>query len=154
MAALRDANGYSQKELAKLTGKPESEISRLLSLLKLNPAVQHAARNDETGALTRRHLAALAQMPDESQPQFMEKVQQSHLTAQETERMVQEAKAKKDGKKTRGSPIGQRLRYATSKATVTMHFRRRNVTVDDILAVLAEVRDQAMNSKATTAPST
>src|SRR5262249_40386661 len=30
LAVLRDANGYSQKDLARETGKPESEISRLL----------------------------------------------------------------------------------------------------------------------------
>jgi ParB family transcriptional regulator, chromosome partitioning protein len=58
LASLRDAYGYSQKELANWTSKPESEISRLLSLLKLNPAVQQAARKDETGSFTKRHLVA------------------------------------------------------------------------------------------------
>src|SRR5205085_10342630 len=49
LAELRDANGYTQKQLAVLTGKPESEVSRLLSLLKLDPAVQVEARSESGG---------------------------------------------------------------------------------------------------------
>src|SRR5205807_2031483 len=56
LACLREANGYSQKELAVATSKPESEISRLLSLLRLDPAVQQEARNDPQATFTRRHL--------------------------------------------------------------------------------------------------
>src|ERR1043165_8402644 len=71
LAALRDSFGFSQKQIADLTGKPESEISRPLSLLKLNPAAQQHAREDKTGTFTRRHLIALAQLPQEDQQEVM-----------------------------------------------------------------------------------
>lgn len=142
LAVLRDANGYSQKQLADLTGKPGSEISRLLSLLKLNPAVQQAARREETGALSRRHLIALAQLPAPDQEGALEAVQVKNLTALDTERFVQEAKSRRLGEKRRGAPAGEKLRYRTSKATVTLAFRRKEVTAEDIHAALDEVREQ------------
>jgi ParB family transcriptional regulator, chromosome partitioning protein len=147
LALLRDANGCTQKELADLTGKPESEISRLLSLLKLDPEVQHAARS-ESGGFTKRHLTALAQLPPEDQQEVMVEVQEQHLTALDTERAVREKKARAAGLKTRGAPYGQRLRYLTEKAVVTVTFRRRNVTVDEILTALDEVRQQVETSAA------
>ena len=58
LARLRDANGYSQQDLARETGKSEGEISKLLAILDLDPAVQKAAREDQSGRITRRHLYA------------------------------------------------------------------------------------------------
>ena len=65
LARLRDANGYTQKDLARATGKSEGEISKLLAILELDPAVQKAARQDETGRITKRHLYAVAKLKDE-----------------------------------------------------------------------------------------
>src|SRR5207244_3650143 len=53
LVGLRDAFHLTQKQLAKMTGKPESDISRILSLLKLNAAVQRQARQDKTGTISR-----------------------------------------------------------------------------------------------------
>ncbi len=141
LACLRDALGYSQKQLAELTGKPESEISRLLSLLKLDPAVQQVARKSSAGPLTRRHLVAMARLPREDQQEVMIAVQDRGLTAIDTEKLVQATTRVNAGNR-RGAPVGQRLRYQTSKATVTLSFRRRAVTVSDILHALEEARGQ------------
>lgn len=140
LALLRDANGYSQKRLSELTGKPENEISRLLSLLKLDPGVQKQTRAAEPGTFTKRHLTAVAQLPAPQQEPLIVKIQERHLTAEDTEKVVKETK-RQQGTKPRGAPFGQRMRYQTSKAWVTLSFRRRNVTVDDILAALDEVRE-------------
>lgn len=142
LAQLRDTFQYSQKQLAEVTSKPESEISRLLSLLKVNPAVQRNARQDETGAITKRHLVALAQLPTEQQPAMFGKVQERNLTAQETERVVKEVKAKAVGKKQRGAPIGERVRFFTKNAIVTLAFRRQKVTKEDMLQAVAEAAEQ------------
>ena len=43
LASIRDANKLTQDALAKLTGKPKGEISKLLALLSLVPEVQKRA---------------------------------------------------------------------------------------------------------------
>ena len=45
-------------------------------------------------------------------------------------------------------PQQDELRYATTKATVTLAFRRRDVATPDILAALDEVREQATRASA------
>ncbi|HYT91502.1 MAG TPA: ParB/RepB/Spo0J family partition protein [Gemmataceae bacterium] len=147
LALLRDSTGSSQKELAALTGKPESEISRLLSLLKLAPEVQAQAEQGPRGTVTKRHLVALAQLSPEDQQEAMIEVNQKRLTALDTERQVQERKAKSTGVKSRGAPLTQRLRYLTGNALVTLTCRRRNATVEDILAALDEVRAQVTKAR-------
>lgn len=142
LACLRDANGYTQKQLSKLTGKPESEISRLLSLLNLNAEAQRQTRLAAAGTFTKRHLAAIAQLPDGEQRSFVQVIQENHLTAVQTEQLVQESNRRHEGSKTRGAPLGRRLRYVTVKAVVTLSFRRRSVSTDEILAALDETRDQ------------
>jgi len=146
LATLRDAFGYTQKQLAELTAKPESEVSRLLSLLKLNPAVQRSARQDPTGAVTRRHLIALAQLPPEDQQEAMIAVRERHLTALDTEQLVKEKKALAKGAGARGTSRGQRFHYATSRATVTVAFRKRDALAAEVLAALDEARAQVQAS--------
>jgi ParB family chromosome partitioning protein len=142
LATLRDANGYSQKDLAKETGKPESEISRLLSLLKLEEQVQQTARADQSGTLTKRHLFAVAQLPAPEQVDVLRSIQEKQLTAQETERVVKEKRSIASGRKTRGTPLVHRLRYRTARAVVTLDFRKRTIEHADIFAALDEVRRQ------------
>jgi ParB family transcriptional regulator, chromosome partitioning protein len=142
LATLRDGGGHSQKELAELTGKPESEISRLLSLLNLTPEVHQQARQSAAGTFTKRHLTAMARLPQEDQQEVMIEVKTNRLTAQETERAVRDRKRKAAGVKTAGAPYGKRLRYLTEKATVLLTFRRRDVALTDVLAALEEVRAQ------------
>lgn len=148
LAELRDAFQYTQKQLAEHTSKPESEISRVLSLLKLNPAVQREARQDETGTITKRHLTALGQLPSDEQPQVLQAVKEQGLTAMQTERVVKEKKsAKTTGSAKRGAPTRQR-RYKTAKAIVVLSFRKKDVTTEDIVAVLDEVKEQVLLPKA------
>src|SRR5205823_4563479 len=93
LAELRDTNRYSQADLARLTGKPESEISRLLSLLKLDADVQKEARVEATGEITRRHLIAVATLNPVAQQRMYRVVKEKGLTALETEQFVKETKA-------------------------------------------------------------
>jgi ParB/RepB/Spo0J family partition protein len=60
LGRLRDALGYTRLQLAKLTGKSASEISKLLALFDLSPQAQQLARSSEGDALTRRHLYAVS----------------------------------------------------------------------------------------------
>ena len=140
LARLRDSNGYTQKRLAELTGKPESEISRLLSLLKLDPQVQQEARNDSSGFLTKRHLLAVAHVPAAQQQTFLRTVKDAGMTAIETERLVRANKSKTERP---GSPPAHRFRYVTTKAVVTVAFRAKNAPTADVLAALDEARKQA-----------
>lgn len=142
LAVLRDANGYSQKQMAEATSKPESEISRLLSLLKLEPEVQQKAQQSAPGTFTKRHLQAIARLPKENQQEVMIDVQKRKLTALETERDVKERKDKASGKKTRGAPPSHVRRFNTSVATVTVTSRKKQVSEEEILAALDEVRAQ------------
>lgn len=142
LAALRDAHSYSQKQLAEVTGKPESEISRHLALLKLDPNVQKATRKDTSGTFTRRHLNAIAQLPQEDQQEVMIAVRERNLTAVDTEHTVQEKKARLKGTKTRGAPPAHLRRFRTSLAMVTITSRKRQLSEDEILTALDEVRTQ------------
>lgn len=143
LAVLRDSNDYSQKDLATLTGKPESEISRLLSLLKIDADVQQAVHDDTKNIFTKRHLTAVAQLSTPAeQRDVVAQVKDQNMTAVDTEKLVRETKRRASGLKVRGAPFGQRLRYMTDKATVVLTFRKRNVTTEEIFAALDEVRDQ------------
>jgi ParB family chromosome partitioning protein len=142
LAELRDANGYSQKDLAQLTGKPESEVSRLLSLLKLDSTVQSKARSGEGGPVTRRHLIAVARLDPAGQRRVFEEVTAKRLTAQETERAVRAVKAADSPAPKRGAPQSERRRYRTANATVIVQFRKRDVTTGDVLEAIEDVRRQ------------
>src|SRR5262249_2404902 len=81
---LRDAHGLSQEEMARVTGKPKSEISRFLAMQRVAASVQQEIRGDETGQFSRRHVVALSQlaMPEE-QEQLAAKIKAEKLTAAE-----------------------------------------------------------------------
>ena len=137
---LRDANGYTQRQLAEETGKPESEISKLLALQKLDPVVQKVAREEAGVPFTKRHLYALTQLKTpEAQREVAEEVKERKLTAVETEKVVAAKRPDARGRKKRGAPVVH-LRYATTYATVTLNFRKRDVKATDILAALDEAR--------------
>ena len=147
LVRLREENGYSQKQLAEETGKPESEISKLLALQKLDPVVQKAAREEPETALSKRHLYALTQLKPETQREVAEEVRQKKMTAIETEKVVAAKKSDADGgAKKRGAPVVH-LRYATTHATVTLNFRKRDVQAADILRALDEARAKVSSEK-------
>jgi ParB/RepB/Spo0J family partition protein len=141
LARLRDSNGYSQKQIAKATGKSEGEISKLLSLLTLDPAVEKLAREDDTGFVTKRHLYAVRTLPPEKQQALIRKVQDEGITADETERRVAKHAGRPRGVKKRRTPASCH-RIKTSRASITITFRKRDVTTKDVLGALDEARKQ------------
>jgi len=142
LVRLRDQQNFSQKELAKMTGKPESEISKILSLLKLNPSMQAHCRQDVTGRVSRRHLEGIARLDGQEQTEVFEKVKAENLTVQETEKIVQEKLAVKQGERRAGAPVGTKKKFITSKATVVLSFRRKTIALTDVLEALDEVKRQ------------
>lgn len=141
LARLRDANGYSQRELVRETGKSEGEISKIFALLDLDPAVQQLARADETGRITRRHLSAIRTLTAEEQMSLLRRTQQESLTATEIEAIVTRRNEERGIRKRRTVPVSHH-RFQTTEALVTITFRKKEVANDDVLAALDEVRDQ------------
>jgi ParB family transcriptional regulator, chromosome partitioning protein len=141
LARLRDASSYSQQDLARETGKSEGEISKLLALLDLDPAVQKVARNDQTGRIFRRHLYAIRALPAERQLTLVRRAQQEALTAVDMEQLAAKETEGAAGRTRRGAPVSHH-RYSTSQATVSLTFRKKDVTTGDILTAIDEVRRQ------------
>lgn len=137
---IRDAHGYTQRDLSNLTGKPESEISRHLALLKLAPEVQKAARTDRSGDISRRHLLAIVHANPATQEHVFRIVREKGLTALETEQFVREENSKTVAMPPRGAPRAMTRHFHTSRAVVILRFRHRNVTDSDVLTALDEAR--------------
>lgn len=143
---LRDGNGYSQKDLARETGKPEPEISKFLKLLELAPSVQKDARNDASGVLTFRHLYNVARLAPDEQSAVVFAVREQRMTAIETEKLVRKTIARRTAAPKRGAPV-TKVEYVTAKAKVTLTFRKKTVEKEDILAALDEARKRAEGAK-------
>ena len=141
LARLRDAGGYSQKRIAEETGKSQGEISKLLSLLELDPEVQRAAREDITGRITKSHLYAVTKLPPEGQRKWIALVERDGLTMAELDKLVERQRVRPGEPKRRGAPVKQ-VRFSTSAATVTVTFRKRDVSSSDVAAALDEARLQ------------
>lgn len=139
LARIRDTQGLSQEALAKLTGKPKSEISRLLALLTIKPEAQSLARGNLN--LGKRQLYAIARARPESQETILQQVQEQGLTASETESLAKTTLRTRSGSRQRGAPTTHR-RFKTSQASVLLTFRKRQVEAADILTALDEVRSQ------------
>ena len=147
LARLRDEFQLSQRELCEVTGKPKSEISKLLALHdNVVPAVQTLARSDTDSPLTTRHLYNISKLKPEQQIELAERVKAESLSAFQTEEIVASltpkasAKAPKVLKKSQGLSSRQR-RFKTSQADVLVTFHRVGVTTQDILQVLDELRE-------------
>jgi ParB family chromosome partitioning protein len=141
LARLRDANGYSQRDLARETGKSEGEISKLLAILDLDPAVQKVAREDVNGRFTRRHLYALRDLPPQEQLSFIHRAQRETIPAADMEEMAAKRKEALTGRRRRGAPVSHH-RFSTSQALVSITFRKKDVSAEDILSALNEARAQ------------
>ena len=142
LSELRDQHGFSQVKIAKLTGKPASEISRLFSLEKIPNDVR--TRFQEKGSsISRRHLFALASLRDPGrQKAVVDQVIDGRLSALETEKLIAQQKATKaTGGKKAGAPIGVR-RFQVAHARVVLQFRKRNISDQDVLEALDEARQQ------------
>jgi ParB family transcriptional regulator, chromosome partitioning protein len=145
LARLRDANDYSQQDLARETGKSKGEISKLLALLDLDPAVQTLARDDQSGRITRRHLYAIRELPTERQLSLLQKTQQEGLAATELEHVAAAEADIPERTRRRGAPVSHH-RFPTSQALVSITFRKKDVTMENLLAALDEARRQVESS--------
>lgn len=141
LVRLRDAHGMKQREIAAHTGKSEAEISKLLALLSLDPAVQKTARDDEAGLLTKRHLYALTKLSPPTQHAVLESIVRDQMSAEDTEHLAAKTARKKTPVKKAGAPVTRR-RYVTSAASVQVMFRRKHVSPVEILAALSEAAEQ------------
>ena len=146
LARLRDDFQLSQRELCEVTGKPKSEISKLLALHdKVTPEVQTLARNDTGSPLTKRHLYNISKLPAEQQLPMAERIHSESLNALGTEQLIDsispkaKASSAKAIKKSTGISARQR-RFKTKSADVVMTFRHAKVTSDDVLAVINELQ--------------
>ena len=141
LARLRDANSYSQRDLARETGKSEVEISKLLALLDIGPAAQKVARDDQTGRISRRHLYAIRALPAERQLSLLRRAQQEAMTAIDMEQLAAKETEEPASHRRRGAPVSHH-RFSTSQATVSLTFRKKDVTTEDVLTTLDEVKAQ------------
>ena len=153
LARLRDANGYSQRDLAREIGKSEGEISKILALLDLDPDVQKIARDDDSGTITRRHLYALRTLPAEEQLSILERVQREGMSVTDAEELAAKRTDSLSGRKRRGAPVSH-YRFNTAQSSVTITFRKKDVSTEDILGALEEVRMQLRTPPSDAAPST
>ena len=136
---LRDRHGMSQDQIAKLTGKPKSEISRFLAMQKVAGGVQAVVRSDQSGRFSRRHVVALSMLTPPEQATMVERIKTEKLSAVQTERAAKHVQARKEGKAVRGAPTVVR-QYVVGSTRVKMTFRRKSVERDDVLHVLDRVR--------------
>lgn len=141
LGRLRDTLGYTQRQLADLTGKSESEISKLLSLLDLAPDAQDLARSEAAASLSRRHLYAASRVPRAEQHALLKRIATDGLTAEDTDKIAAEKRRSATGARKRGAPV-HRIRLTTSQATVLLTFRRKNVSDEDVRTALEEALAQ------------
>jgi len=137
---LRDQHGLSQEEIARVTSKPKSEISRFLAMQRVEPTVQQAIRQDPDGRFSRRHVVAISKLQPDEQAAMAERIKTERLSATETERAVGRRAKQEAGRPARGAPFTMR-RYAIGSTHVRITFRKRAVTADDVLEVLDRVRE-------------
>jgi ParB family chromosome partitioning protein len=132
---LRDQHGLSQDEIATLTGKPKSEISRFVSLRKIDGSLQGELREDASGVFSRRHLVAVAKLPADQQRTLADKVRREQLSAAETERTATQM-LKQTWKKRPQGRAGTTRRFAIGSALVEVRFRRSGASDTEVLDVL------------------
>jgi len=141
LAILRDANGYSQHELAKHTGKSEGEISKILSIHSIDPQAQKVARSDTSGRITKTHLYAIARLDAPSQLDLMQRIQGRNLSAIDVERIVARRLKQRESADSRG-PQYARRKFNIHLGTVTFHFRKPQITDDDVLTAIREIEQE------------
>jgi ParB family chromosome partitioning protein len=148
LAHLRDSRRFTQRQLAGEIGKSEGDVSKYLKLLELSPDVQKAARADPTGALSFKHLYHISRADTEVQAAILATVQVQRLNVADTEKLVRQTNERRTTGPKRGAPL-TRVQYVTTKAKVTLLFRKQSVTNDEILAALDEAREKASPIKTT-----
>ena len=140
LGILRDANGYTQVQLAEFTGKSKGEISKILSLLELDPEVQQLVRTDSSAMISRRHLYALRDFPIARQLKLISGIQDGRYTAESLELLAANEKEKRSGDGRVNN--WQRRSFRTRHATVSIQFRKPDVNGHDIIEALRDVKRQ------------
>ncbi|MEG1705144.1 MAG: ParB/RepB/Spo0J family partition protein [Clostridia bacterium] len=83
---LMDIDGYSQSEVAKITGKNVSTVSNIMRLLKLQEKILDALMN---GKIVEGHARALLVIEDEQkQLELLEKIIEKKLTVRDVEKLI------------------------------------------------------------------
>jgi len=141
LAQLQDANGLTQRQLAREIGKSEGEVSKLLALLDLDPEVQKIARDDTAGRISKRHLYPLLQLDPIQQQNVVQSILDRDLTVNDTERIVARFLQTKESPIRRGAPVTRR-RFVAKYGSVLLMFRKKDVSDDDCLALLKDVITQ------------
>lgn len=150
---LRDAHGMSQNDIARLIGKPKSEISRFLTMQRVAPEVQADIRQDESGTFSRRHVVAISKLAPAEQAEVTASIKTQKLTATETEREVARRVGKREGRTQRGAPATVR-RFTVGSAKVKISFRKRQVTTTDVIEVIDRVKAMVLSEKVGDGPKT
>jgi hypothetical protein len=105
--------------------------------------VQKLAREDRTGRISRRHLYAVHGLSPEKQLSLLQKTRAERLTATEIETLADKYVETARGVRRRGAPVTCR-RFTTSAARVSFVFRRKEISDDDVLTAIVEVRQQIL----------
>lgn len=150
LAILRDANKFTQQQLADRTGKSKGEISKLLAILDLDLDVQKIAREDSSGKITKRHLYSLSRIPIPQQTVILNRIQRDDLTAIDTEKLVARLMEKRDHPRKGGASVTRRA-FTTKAATVVFTYRKNNVSDTDLLMTLRDVKTQIIERSGTPA---
>ncbi|WP_283582248.1 ParB/RepB/Spo0J family partition protein [Ligilactobacillus hohenheimensis] len=86
---LLELNKLTQSDLATALGKSQSFIANKLRLLRLSPLVQRAVMQRQ---LTERHGRCLVGLPEKDQVKLMNRIMHEHLSVEQTEQLVQQAR--------------------------------------------------------------
>lgn len=125
LTRLRDDFNLSQKQIATFTGKPASEISKLLAIRdRIVPEVQQLASEQTKSStpLTMRHLYNISKLPANKQSAITKQVRDSKFTATETEQLLAQTQNRTHHKPT-GLQTRQR-RFHTPIADVLITFNK------------------------------
>jgi len=141
LVRLRDDHGMSQEEIARRTGKSKGEISKLLSIQRVDTSIRKEAVAKRDGRFTRRTLVAIAALPPEGQKEMAENVRRG-MPAAEVERTVSRMRREKRGQRgERASGVVRR--FVVGTATVEVRFRKSEVTNEEVAAALRRAADMA-----------
>lgn len=146
LVRLRDKGGLTQEDIARELGKSKSEVSRFLSLGKVNPEILEEARVDSSGKFGRTTLEALAQVPFDTQQVLADKVRDGALSAKQVEREARRLKRQALGQRVNRA-AGATRRYVVGSATVEVSFRRREATTVEVVAALERAAELAKQSE-------
>jgi hypothetical protein len=132
----------SARELREVTGKPKSEISKLLAIHdNVTPEIQSRARGATADVtLTKRHLYNISKLPPQEQTAVADHVRNLKLTATETEQLVSGTRGRSN-RRSAGLQARQR-RFHTETADVLITFCKEGTTDSDVHSVLEAIRRQ------------